>query len=134
MGLRKAGFCVGIVTDSFQLVAEIVRRRVFADFALGNLMGFKRGKATGLVTLSPAMSHDRGCPEHRYCKGNVIHHVIEKFGITSGNLLSVGDGQNDICMLRATGKSVAFRPKAAETARAARQVLNSTLTEVLALI
>lgn len=134
VGLRKAGFCVGIVTDSFQLVAEIVRRRVFADFALGNLMRFKRGKATGLVTLSPVMAHDRGCPEHRFCKGNVVHHVVEKFGITPENMLSVGDGRNDICMLRATGKSVAFRPKAAETARAAHNVFNSALSEVLALI
>src|SRR6185503_886392 len=45
VGLRKAGYCVGIVTDSYYLVAETVRRRVFADFAVGNLMRFRRGKA-----------------------------------------------------------------------------------------
>ncbi len=133
VGLRKSGFCVGIVTDSFQLVAEIVRRRVFADFALGNLMRFKRGKATGIVTLSPAMFHDYGCPEHRYCKGNAVQHVVETFSITPEDILSVGDGHNDICMLRATGKSVAFRPKEPETARAARMVLHSALSEVLGL-
>jgi glucosyl-3-phosphoglycerate synthase len=134
VGLRKAGYCVGIVTDSFQLVAEIVRRRVFADFALGNLMRFKSGKATGLVTLSPAMFHDNGCPEHRFCKANVVQNVVEKLGVTPENMLSVGDGRNDICMLRATGTSVAFQPKAAETARAAQRVLNSDLSEVLAFI
>lgn len=134
VGLRKAGFCVGIVTDSFQIVAEIVRRRVFADFALGNLMRFKRGKATGLITFSPMMFHDNGCPEHRFCKANVVHHVVEKLGIAPENMLSVGDGLNDICMLRATGKSVAFQPKAAETALAAQQVLHSDLSEVLALV
>ena len=134
VGLRKAGFCVGIVTDSYQIVAEIVRRRVFADFALGNLMTFKRGKATGKVTLSPAMFHDNGCPEHRFCKANVVQHVIDKLGVAPESMLSVGDGRNDICMLRATGKSVAFQPKALETAQAARKVLNSSLSEVLALI
>jgi glucosyl-3-phosphoglycerate synthase len=134
VGLRKAGFCVGIVTDSYQLVAEIVRRRVFADFALGNLMRFKRGKATGAVTLAPTMFHDNGCPEHRFCKSNVIRHVVDKLGVSPEDMLSVGDGRNDICMLRATGKSVAFQPKALETAQAAQQVLNSNLAEVLAFI
>src|SRR5688572_19715754 len=96
VGLRKAGFCVGIVTDSFQMVAEIVRRRVFADFALGNLMRFKRGKATGVVTPSPMMFHDNGCPEHRFCKANVIAHIIDKLGVAPESMLSVGDGRNDI--------------------------------------
>jgi phosphoserine phosphatase len=134
VGLRKAGYCVGIVTDSYQLVAEVIRRRVFADFALGNLMRFKRGKATGAVTLSPTMFHDNGCPEHRFCKANVVRHVIDRLGLSPENLLSVGDGRNDICMLRATGKSVAFQPKVPETAEAAQQVVNSNLAEVLAFI
>lgn len=134
VGLRKAGFCVGIVTDSFQMVAEIVRRRVFADFALGNLMRFKRGKATGVVTPSPMMFHDNGCSEHRFCKANVVAHIIDKLGVAPESMLSVGDGRNDICMLRATGKSVAFQPKTAETAGAAQQVLESNLAEVLAFI
>lgn len=134
VGLRKSGFCVGIVTDSFYLVAEIVRRRVFADFALGNLMRFKRGKATGIVTLAPAMFHENGCPEHRHCKSNVIRHVVERLGVPPENMLSVGDGRNDVCMLRATGKSVAFQPKTLETAQAAQQVFNSSLAEVLALV
>ena len=134
VGLRKAGFSVGIVTDSFQMVADIVRRRVFADFALGNLMRFKRGKATGTVTLAPAMFHSNGCPEHEFCKANVVQHVTERLGIAPENILSVGDGQNDICMLRATGKSVAFQPKTPSTAQAAQQVLNANLAEVLAFI
>ena len=134
VGLRKAGFCVGIVTDSFQLVAEIVRRRVFADFALGNLMRFKRGKATGVVTLSPTMFHENGCPEHRFCKANVVRHVVDKLGVSPEDMLSVGDGRNDICMLRATGRSVAFQPKTFETAQAAQQVLNANLAEVLAFV
>ena len=134
VGLRKAGFCVGILTDSYQVVADIVRRRVFANFALGNLMRFKRGKATGVVTLAPAMFHENGCPEHPFCKANVIAHLVEKLGVLQEDILSVGDGRNDVCMLRATGKSVAFQPKALETAQAAQRVLNANLAEVLAFI
>ena len=34
VGLRKAGFRVGIVSDSFDTATEIVRRRVFAGAPL----------------------------------------------------------------------------------------------------
>jgi glucosyl-3-phosphoglycerate synthase len=134
VGLRKAGFHVGIVTDSYQIAAEIVRRRVFADFSFANLMRFKRGKASGNVTLSPAMYHPAGCPEHEFCKSNVIPHLLEKLAITPEDMLSVGDGLNDVCLLKATGRSVAFQPKARETAEAAQEVVTSSLVEVLTLI
>ncbi|MFN7138894.1 MAG: glycosyltransferase, partial [Limisphaerales bacterium] len=64
VGLRKAGFRVCIVTDSFHIASEIVRRRVFADFSFANLMRFKNGKATGRVTLAPGMVHPEGCKVH----------------------------------------------------------------------
>jgi hydroxymethylpyrimidine pyrophosphatase-like HAD family hydrolase len=86
------------------------------------------------VTLAPAMFHENGCAEHRFCKANVVAHIVERLGLAAEDMLSVGDGLNDICMLRATGRSVAFQPKALETAEAAQQVLSSNLSEVLAFI
>lgn len=132
VGLRKAGYRVGIVTDSFLAAAEVVRRRVFADFAVANLMRFKRGIATGMVTPTPAMFHPAGCPDHPCCKSNVIRHLTEQLGVSPENVLSVGDGWNDVCMLKATGKSIAFEPKFRETAEAAQQVVMTDLAEVLA--
>lgn len=134
VGLRKAGFRVGIVTDSYQIAAEIVRRRVFADFTFANLMRFARGKASGKVTLSPAMFHPGGCPDHQFCKANVISLLREKLRVSPENILSVGDGLNDVCMLKATGWSVAFQPKARETALAAQHVVTASLAEVLTFI
>jgi len=53
IGLRKLGYRVGIVTDSYHTAAETVRRRVFADFVLANVIEFRHGKATGVITLAP---------------------------------------------------------------------------------
>ncbi|PYJ01993.1 MAG: hypothetical protein DME25_17110, partial [Verrucomicrobia bacterium] len=111
VGLRKAGFRVGVVTDSFDTASEIVRRRVFADFSFANLMKFRNGHATGQLTLAPAMVHPHGCRAHRHCKANVMLHLIEKLGIGRECVLAVGDGENDRCMLRQAGCSVAFQPK-----------------------
>jgi glucosyl-3-phosphoglycerate synthase len=131
VGLRKAGFRVGIVTDSFHVASEIVRRRVFADFSFANLMRFKSGKASGRVTLAPAMFHPAGCSQHEHCKVNALLHLIEKMGITKENVLAVGDGLNDVCMLLKSGCSVAFQPKAPAVAAAAQTIITHSLSDVL---
>jgi glucosyl-3-phosphoglycerate synthase len=134
VGLRKAGFCVGIVTNSFHVASEIVRRRVFADFSLGNLVKFRNGQATGRVTLAPELVHAQGCGDHKYCKANVLIHLVQKLGIGKQRVLAIGDGENDICMLREAGWSVAFQPKSAGVRGAAQHLLTGALSDVLAIL
>ncbi|MFO0877726.1 MAG: haloacid dehalogenase-like hydrolase [Gemmataceae bacterium] len=129
--LRKAGYRVGIVTDSYRVPAEIVRRRVFADFSVSHLMKFSRGKSLGEVKLSPVMEHPHGCAHHLHCKKNVMLHLMEKMGVDSTQVLAIGDGDNDICMLESAGLSVAFQPKSTRVRSAARVVLQDSLKELL---
>lgn len=132
--LRKAGYRVGIVTDSYHIAADIIRRRVFADFSIAHLLKCRDGKATGHICLSPAMIHEQGCPDHAHCKLNVMLHLIEKMGIGTDRVLAVGDGDNDICLLRAAGLSVAFQPKSDRVAQAAQHVLANRLADLLPLV
>ena len=134
VGLKKIGYRVGIVTDSYFVASEIVRRRVFADFSFAHLMKFKNGKASGHLTLSPAMAHQDGCCEHLFCKVNVLRHLAERLSITPENVIAVGDGENDICMLRAAGRSFAFEPKVPQLAEVAQHVVEGTLSTVLSII
>jgi phosphoserine phosphatase len=134
VGLRKAGFRVGIVTDSFRVVSEIVRRRVFADFSIAHLMKFCRGVATGEVTLSPAMVHPDGCPHHPHCKRNAMLHLIGKMGIGPEKVLAVGDSENDVCLLEAAGESVAYCPTSKKVRDAARHVVRGDLSQVLDIV
>jgi phosphoserine phosphatase len=131
VALRKAGFRVGIVTDSFYAAAETVRRRVFADFCVAHVLRFKAGKATGFVTLSPAMAHSPGCPEHTICKRNVLFHLLSTMTGNQEDVVAVGDGANDICLLQQAGRSFAFHPKNDRVAAAAKVNLNGSLREIL---
>jgi glucosyl-3-phosphoglycerate synthase len=131
VGLRKQGYRVGIVTDSFQIVAETVRRRVFADFTFANLMRFTRGKASGNITPCPAMIHPEGCPDHEVCKLNALRHIMDRTGIAPHQVIAVGDGDNDVCLLKAVGTSIAFEPKTPAVRAAARHVVENNLTHVL---
>jgi glucosyl-3-phosphoglycerate synthase len=131
LALRKAGYRVGIVSDSYRVAVEIVRRRVFADFAVAHLMRFRGGRALGEVVLSRALTHPHGCPLHSCCKLNLLLHLTERLNIPLDDVLAVGDGENDVCMLQAAGTSVAFRPTRARVRAAAQFVVDGALTDVL---
>lgn len=134
VGLRKAGYLVGVVTDSYRMAAETVRRRVFADFTISHVMKFHRDKATGRLTLSPAMRHPQGCREHRLCKLNVLRHLLAEVGIGPERVLAVGDSENDVCLLHAAGISVAFQPKTLAVRAAAKHVIEHDLRGILHLL
>lgn len=130
VGLRKLGYRVGIITDSYHVAAETVRRRVFADFALSNIIEFRHGKATGVVTLAPTFRG--GMTGWRaYDKLNALRFLVKRFEISARQVLAVGDSDNDVGMLRAAGKSFAFQPKTERARRAAKRVINDRLDEVL---
>ncbi len=130
VGLRKLGYRVGVITDSYHIAAEIVRRRVFADFALANVLEFRRESATGVITLAPTMRSGRK-GRLAYDKLNTLRFLTKRMGITARSVLAVGDGENDIGMLRAAGLSVAFQPKTERVRRAAKHVVAERLDEVL---
>lgn len=119
VALKKAGYRVGIVTDSYNVSAEIVRRRVFADFSFSHFMRFKNGKASGKVNLCPAMIHPESACGHDHCKVNVLKHLMQRFDLPIENIAAIGDGENDICMLKAAGTSIAFMPKSRRVRNAA---------------
>jgi phosphoserine phosphatase len=135
IGLRKLGYRVGIVTDSFFVASEIVRRRVFADFSIAHVLRFRNGKATGEITLSQAMApHPQGCAKHKLCKLNVLSHLAGHGGFNLNEVIAVGDGENDICLLRAIPSSFTFRPKSEQVRVAARYVIDGSLSDLLAVI
>jgi phosphoserine phosphatase len=134
VALKKAGYRVGVVTDSFHIAADVVRRRVFADFTVAHVLHFRQGRCTGHVTLSPMMSHQGGCSDHVWCKSNVLAHLSDSFALDRHRVLAVGDGDGDICLLRHAGVSVAFRPRSHAVENAADHTVWGPLTDVLAVV
>ena len=131
VGLHRRGYVVGLLTDSYHVAATIVRRRIFADFAIANVMRFNDRVATGRVTHAPSLRRKGGCAIHKACKVNVIANLSDRLPAAPKALVAVGDNTNDVCMLRAADKSFAFQPKTAEVAAAADHVLRVSLADAL---
>jgi HAD superfamily phosphoserine phosphatase-like hydrolase len=134
VGLRKLGYLVGIVTDSYRIPSETVRRRVFADFVISHSLKFRGERATGKITLAPAMLTPKICREHDLCKLNVLHHLAQEAGVTADRVLAVGDSDNDRCMLAAAGESIAFNPKSPLVKASARHVVKGDLRGILRIL
>jgi phosphoserine phosphatase len=112
--MRRAGFMVGVLSDSYFVAADIVRRRVFADFALAHTVQFDADVCSGQVRLNPAFQpqvEGEGAP---VCKS----HVLRRFRADAGGppLLecwAIGDNLNDLGLLRLADRAFAIDPKTA---------------------
>ncbi len=133
VGLRKRGYAVGIVSDSFYVATEVVRKRVFGDFSLAHLLRFDDGKATGDVTICPSMQHQYGCKAHSICKQNVLLHLSQLYG-NMPKTIAVGDNDGDACLLQAADVGIAFEPKTRRTANSASHVVKRNLALALSCI
>lgn len=116
--LRRAGFMVGVVTDSWFVGAEIVRRRVFADFALAHTLQFDGEVCSGLVNVNPAFLPLRPGGHPPLCKGHVIRRFREDAGEPPlDTVWAVGDNLNDIGMLAEADRAFVIEPKSPRIAR-----------------
>lgn len=107
--LKARGYIVGIVSDSYDLVADFIRNKVGADFALANHLEVKNRLLTGEVRIPSFFVQGEKSPcRHPVCKVNALSHLTEKYGIKLSDMIAVGDSVYDICMVKAAGIGVAF--------------------------
>ena len=116
--LRRAGFMVGVVSDSYFVAAEILRRRIFADFALAHTLQFDGEVCNGELKLNTAFSPLRPSGGAPPCKS----HVVRRFRADETEprlqtIWAVGDNTNDLEMRREADRAFVIEPKSASLAR-----------------
>lgn len=111
--LRRAGFMVGLVSDSYFAAADIVRKRIYADFAMAHTLQFQNDVCTGELLLNQAFFPRAQSPEdNSFDKA----HVVDRFQNLNARTVfeciwAVGDHQNDIGMLQKADKGFVIEPK-----------------------
>lgn len=116
--LRRSGFMVGLVSDSYFVAAEILRRRVFADFALAHTLQFDGDVCSGELRLNAAFAPLRSSRGAAPCKSNVVRRFRQDETHPSlQTIWAVGDNVNDLEMLREADRAFAIEPKSANLVR-----------------
>lgn len=107
--LRKRGYVVGIISDSYDCVANHIKTIIDADFALANELEFSNSTCTGEVRIpSFFLRRPESRCQHAICKSNAMLEITSRYGIDLSNVVAVGDSDPDICMVRFAGIGVSF--------------------------
>ena len=120
--MRRAGVRTVLVTGGFAIFADRIAAKLGFDHVVANRLEIAGATLTGKV-LPPIIG---GAAKRETLLG-----FADKLGISIDKTLAVGDGANDIAMLRTAGLGIAFRPKPAVAAAIRWRLDHADLTGLL---
>lgn len=105
---RAAGLKTLLVSGGFTFFSQRVRERLQLDFARANVLEIAEGRLTGRLVDQPWGDIVDGEQ-----KRLTLLQVCDLMGIAPAQAIAVGDGANDLPMMKAAGLSIAFHAKPA---------------------
>jgi phosphoserine phosphatase len=124
---KAAGLKTLLVTGGFTFFTERMRHRLGFDFTRSNELEIADGRLTGRVT-GPAGGEIIDAEG----KAQAVRDACAQIGCATDSSIVIGDGANDLKMLRLAGLSVAYRAKPVVAQQAAQALNFSPLDGVLA--
>lgn len=100
--LHFMGYKVGVISGGFSFFTNYLKERLKLDYVFANELEIKEGVVTGEI---------KGEIIDAESKGEILKQVAVKEGITTDQIVAVGDGANDRFMLANAGLAIAFSPK-----------------------
>lgn len=125
---KAAGLKTLLVTGGFTFFTDRMRARLGFDFTRSNELEVAAGKLTGRVT-GPA----GGEIVDAEGKAQALRDACAAIGCGTERAIAIGDGANDLAMMKLAGISVAYRAKPTVRARATYALDHSPLSGVLEL-
>jgi phosphoserine phosphatase len=103
---------IGIISDSYTLACNYLRKKMDIDFAVANdLQTDEHHILTGNVSM-PLGWNEIGCNcKISVCKRFHLEKMAQQFQISLSNTVVVGDTVSDLCMIERAGTGVAMMPK-----------------------
>jgi phosphoserine phosphatase len=119
---RAAGIHTLLLSGGFTFFAEKLRQQLNLDECAANILEIRDGKLTGEL-LGPILDGN--------AKARRVAESLARHGLTSKRALVIGDGANDIPMMRLAGTSIAYRAKPVTEATASHRIRYGTLRVAL---
>lgn len=120
--MRAGGAYTAIVSGGFKYFTSRVAAKLGFDLDLANDLEITEGRLTGRV-LGPILDAD--------AKMSALTRLSDEHGLLPADAVTVGDGSNDIPMLRAAGLGVAYHGKPIVRKAIPCQINHTDLTTLL---
>ena len=123
--LQQHGWKTAIASGGFTYFADYLKSLLNLDFAASNQFEIIDGTLTGNV---------KGSVVDAQYKANTLQKLAEEYNIPRKNTLAIGDGANDLAMMKVAGLGVAFHAKPKVQQQAQIVVNFADLTALLCLL
>jgi phosphoserine phosphatase len=120
--LRSMKYRVALVSGGFTVFTEKMKQELGLDYAFGNRLEVSNGVLTGNLE-EPILDAN--------AKQRVIEEIMMNEGISSREVVVIGDGANDTVMVKNAGLGIAFRGKEVLRKVADGTISDNDLTAVL---
>jgi phosphoserine phosphatase len=122
---QAAGVYTLLVSGGFTFFTERLQARLKLDAAFSNTLEIVDGKLTGRVV---------GALCDAQAKAQHVRDAAATLGAARAEIMVIGDGANDLPMMREAGVSIAYKAKPAVQAEATHAINVGGLDEVLKLL
>lgn len=111
-GLKEKGVAFALVSGGFTFFTDRLKEQLQLDFARSNQLTIENNTLTGTID---------GTIIGAEAKAEFLHELCEKLNITPSQVIAIGDGANDLLMMKQAGLSIAYhaKPKVQEEAMTA---------------
>lgn len=123
--LQQHGWKTAIASGGFTYFADYLKSLLNLDFAASNQFEIIDGTLTGNI---------KGSVVDAQYKANTLQKLAEEYSIPRKNTLAIGDGANDLAMMKVAGLGVAFHAKPKVQQQAQIVVNFADLTALLCLL
>lgn len=121
--LKKVGCITAIISDSYRRAIEAATSELPIDFIIANELEVEDGVLTGNLRMPFGWAKKEGCLEHSVCKLAALKRLAEEIGANMKEVVAVGNGDVDTCMVEAAGLGIAFNPNSVRLIEAADVVI-----------
>jgi glucosyl-3-phosphoglycerate synthase len=134
--LKQKGYICGIISESYDVITQHISGKMGMHFSLANELEVHKSIATGEVKIpSFFLTNKNSVCKHEYCKSNAVVELTRRYGIELKNVIAIGNGKNDICMIKHAGTGVAFCPEHKTVDKASHyQIYSPQLASLLTMI
>lgn len=128
--LREKNVKTAVVTDSYQFIADDLKKRLHFDYAFANNLIIEQGIVTGKININnSSLKRCETGVMYSICKGLVLDQLCAMLNITPAEVIAVGDGVVDIGMIKKAELGIAYN--ASEQVQKNADIVTDDLAVVL---